>query len=373
MRCLAWTQRKRAEMFYWLAGELLGYADYLQVFRYLTTRAILSALTALAIGLVVGPKVIALLNRRDIGQPVYALGPERHQVKRGTPTMGGLAILFSLLASIVLWADLSNRYVGFSVLTLLAFGAIGAIDDVIKIRGASGRGLSARRKFLMQVVAAALISAGLYASALSAAETALIVPFFKNIAWPLGIWFVPLASLALVGSSNAVNLTDGLDGLVILPVAMVGAALGVIAYAVGHAEFARYLYLPHLPGTGELAVVCAGLFGASMGFLWFNAHPAQMFMGDVGSLALGALIGLLAVMVRHEIVFCVMAGVMLAETVSVILQVASFKLSGRRLFRMAPLHHHFELKGWPETHVVVRFWIVSLMLVLLGLMTLKLR
>ena len=360
-------------MLYWLVDIVTERLGVLRVFHYLTLRAILSALTALMIALVIGPRIIALLGRWNVGQPVYALGPQSHQEKRGTPTMGGVVILLSLLGSVALWADWSNRYVLFAALTTLAFGAIGFIDDFIKVRGHGRRGLRARVKFLLQTVVALLISVGLYASATSPAETALIVPFFKSVSVPLGIGFVLLSSLALVGSSNAVNLTDGLDGLVILPVVMVGAALGVIAYATGHAEFARYLYLPYLPAAGELVVVCAALFGAGLGFLWFNAHPAQVFMGDVGSLALGALLGVLAVMVRHEIVFCIMAGVMLAETVSVMLQVASFKLTGRRLFRMAPLHHHFELKGWPETHVVIRFWIISFVLVLLGLITLKLR
>ena len=360
-------------MLYWLIDVAADHVGALRVVQYLTLRAILAALTALAIGLIIGPRIIALLGRWNVGQPVYALGPKSHREKRGTPTMGGLIILLSLLASAAMWADWTNRYVGFAAATALAFGAIGFADDFLKVRRPGGRGLRARSKFALQTVAALSLSAGLYASAVSPAETALIVPFFKEVSVPLGLGFVLLSALAIVGSSNAVNLTDGLDGLVILPVVMVGAALGVIAYAMGHAEFSAYLYLPYLSSAGELVVVCAALFGAGLGFLWFNAHPAQVFMGDVGALALGALLGVLAVMVRHEIVFCVMAGVMLAETVSVMLQVASFKLTGRRLFRMAPLHHHFELLGWPESHVIVRFWIVSFVLVLLGLITLKLR
>jgi len=287
--------------------------------------------------------------------------------------MGGALILMSIFASTLLWSDLSNHYVWVVLAVTLAFGVVGWVDDYRKVVEKNSRGLPARWKYFWQSAAGLGAAIFLYQSGSSGAENELIVPFFKEVAMPLGVFYVVLAYLVIVGSSNAVNLTDGLDGLAIMPTVLVGGALGVIAYLVGNVQFADYLHIPYVEGAGELGVFCAALGGAGLGFLWFNTYPAQVFMGDVGALALGAALGVIAVIVRHEIVFFIMSGVFVLETVSVIIQVASFKLTGRRIFRMAPIHHHFELKGWPEPRVIVRFWIITVILVLFGLATLKLR
>jgi phospho-N-acetylmuramoyl-pentapeptide-transferase len=327
------------------------------VFGYITLRAILGALTALAISLLLGPSFI----------------PKSHFAKAGTPTMGGALILFSIVVSTLLWSDLANRFVWVVLLVTLAFGLIGWVDDYRKLVLKDSRGLAARWKYLAQSVAGLGAAIYLYSSAVEPAETELIVPFFKSVVLPLGMGYIVLTYFFIVGFSNAVNLTDGLDGLAIMPAVFISSALGIFAYATGHTVFSEYLAIPYISGTGELTIFCAALAGAGLGFLWFNTYPAQVFMGDIGALAMGAALGLIAVLVRQEIVFCLMAGVFVMETLSVILQVASFKLTGRRIFRMAPIHHHFELKGWPEPRVIVRFWIISVILVLAGLATLKIR
>ena len=359
---------------------LILLAEYLQQFdsgfgvvQYLTLRGIFSVMTALCISLLVGPWVIRKLNYHQVGQSIRDDGPQTHLVKAGTPTMGGTLILISICFSTLLWSDLSNRYVLAVLAVTVMFGAVGWVDDYRKVIEKNSKGLAARWKYFWQSVAAAAVVTALYVTATIPAETQLIVPFFKDVVIDLGWWYLILGYLVIVGSSNAVNLTDGLDGLAILPTVLVGSALGAIAYLSGHAEFSRYLHIPFIPGAGELVIFCGALGGAGLGFLWFNTYPAQVFMGDVGALALGAALGVIAIVTRHEIVFFIMAGIFVAETLSVILQVASFKLTGKRLFRMAPLHHHFELKGWPEPRVIVRFWIITVMLVLFGLATLKLR
>lgn len=359
---------------------LLILAEYLQtldpgffIFQFLTFRAILGALTALLFALLIGPYFIRRLTVHKIGQTVRDDGPQSHFSKQGTPTMGGALILVSMIFSTLLWGDLGNHYVWSVVIVTLAFGAVGWIDDYRKLRFGNSKGLSARAKFLMQSVIGALVVVYLYNAASLPEETALIVPFFKDVSWQLGLWFIPFTFLVLVGTSNAVNLTDGLDGLAILPAVMVAGALGIFAYVTGHVVFSSYLAIPYVPGVGELVVFCGSLVGAGLGFLWFNTYPAQVFMGDVGALALGAALALVAILVRQELVLLIMGGVFVMETVSVILQVASFKLTGRRLFKMAPIHHHFELKGWPEPRVIVRFWIITFILVLCGLATLKIR
>ena len=356
-----------------LADYLSQYYSPFFVVQYLTFRAILGVLTALGISLLVGPRMIRALNDLQIGQSVREDGPQSHLSKSGTPTMGGALILFAIVVSTLLWSDLGNRYVWVVLFTTIAFGVVGWIDDYRKIVEKNSQGLSARYKYFWQSVIAIGVSVFLYQTAAGGAELQLQVPFFKNIALALGPFFMVLTYFVIVGSSNAVNLTDGLDGLAIMPTVMICAALGIIAYLVGHVTFASYLHIPYISGAGEVVVFCGALCGAGLGFLWFNTYPAQVFMGDVGSLALGAALGVIAVIVRHEIVFFIMSGVFVLETVSVILQVASFKLTGKRIFRMAPIHHHFELKGWPEPRVIVRFWIITVMLVLFGLATLKLR
>ncbi|MBP8925197.1 MAG: phospho-N-acetylmuramoyl-pentapeptide-transferase [Pseudomonadales bacterium] len=356
-----------------LADWLSGYLSAFKVFQYLTFRGILGVLTALGITLMVGPAMIRKLNQYQIGQAVRSDGPQSHLGKAGTPTMGGALILVGIIASTLLWGDLGNRYVWLVVIVTAAFGAVGWVDDYRKVVEKDSRGLPARWKYLWQSVAGLGAAVYLYSTATVPAETALIVPFFKNVSISLGPAYLLLTYFVVVGSSNAVNLTDGLDGLAIMPSVMIAGALAVIAYAAGHIEFAGYLHIPHIPGAGELVVFCGALAGAGLGFLWFNTYPAMVFMGDVGALALGAALGLIAVIVRHEIVFFIMSGIFVIETLSVILQVVSFKTTGRRIFRMAPIHHHFELKGWPEPRVIVRFWIITVMLVLFGLATLKLR
>ncbi|MBC8007498.1 MAG: phospho-N-acetylmuramoyl-pentapeptide-transferase [Prolixibacteraceae bacterium] len=356
----------------WLADD--AHIRAFNVFNYITLRAVLATLTALLISFIVGPLMIRKLTAYKIGQSVRDDGPKSHLAKAGTPTMGGALILISITITTLLWADLDNRYVWVVLVVTLGFGIVGWIDDYRKVVHRNPKGLSARTKFFWQTVIGLAAAIYLATSATLPAQTELIVPFFKQVTYPLGIvGFVLMSYFVIVGTSNAVNLTDGLDGLAILPTVMVGSALGVFAYVAGNAIFSRYLGFPLIPGAGELTVICAALAGAGLAFLWFNAYPAEVFMGDVGALALGAALGTIAVVVRQEIVLFIMGGVFVVETLSVVLQVASFKLTGRRIFRMAPLHHHYELKGWKENQVVVRFWIITMMLVLVGLSTLKLR
>jgi phospho-N-acetylmuramoyl-pentapeptide-transferase len=343
------------------------------VFSYLTLRAILATMTALAIALLVGPALIRRLTRHQIGQRVRDDGPQTHLTKAGTPTMGGALILVAIAISTVLWADVRNRFVWIALGITIAFGLIGFYDDYLKLVVGNSRGLAPRYKYFWQSLAGLGAAIALYLTAQSPAETSLYVPFFKGVILPLGIGYVVLTYFVIVGTSNAVNLTDGLDGLAIMPATMVAGGLGVFAYLTGNTVFSGYLGIPYIEGVGEMLIFCATIVGAGLGFLWFNTYPAQVFMGDIGALALGAALGVVAIMVRQEIVLVVMGGVFVLETVSVILQVASFKLTGRRIFRMAPIHHHFELKGWAEPKVIVRFWIISLILVLAGLATLKLR
>jgi len=356
-----------------LANYLAMFDSGFGVFRYITLRTILAVLTALLLSFLVGPGMIRRLSRYKIGQTVRDDGPQSHLSKAGTPTMGGALILVAVAVSTLLWSDLGNRYVWIVLLTTLAFGAVGLWDDYKKLVLRDARGLAARWKYLWQSLFGLGAAYALYATAQVPAETQLFLPFLKDFALDLGPWFILLTYFVIVGSSNAVNLTDGLDGLAILPTVLVAGALGIFAYVSGHARFAEYLLIPHLPGVGELAIFAGALVGAGLGFLWFNAYPAQVFMGDVGALALGAALGVLAVATRQEVTLFIMGGVFVMETVSVMLQVASFKLTGKRIFRMAPLHHHFELKGWPEPRVIVRFWIITVILVLVGLASLKIR
>ncbi|MEX2365334.1 MAG: phospho-N-acetylmuramoyl-pentapeptide-transferase [Pseudohongiellaceae bacterium] len=360
-------------MLLWLTNYLAQYYSGFLVFQYLTVRGILGILTALILSLVIGPYMIRRLNYHQIGQVIRDDGPQTHLSKAGTPTMGGALILISIIISSLLWSDLSNTYVWVVLLVTALFGTIGWIDDYRKVFEQNPKGLSPRWKFFWQSVIGASAAIYLYTTAQTPAETELIIPFFKSIAIPLGYFYIILTYLIVVGFSNAVNLTDGLDGLAILPSVMVGSALGIIAYLSGHSEFSVYLGIPYIAGAGELGIFCGALAGAGLGFLWFNTYPAQVFMGDVGALALGAALGIVGVIVRHEIVLIIMGGVFVMETLSVVLQVASFKLTGKRIFKMAPLHHHFELKGWPEPRVIVRFWIITVILVLVGLATLKIR
>ena len=385
-----------------LAQWLQNDYGFLRVFNYLTFRAVMASLTALVIGLGFGPWVIRRLTELKVGQAVRSYGPQTHLVKAGTPTMGGVLVLIGIAVSTLLWADWGNRFIWIVLLVTLGYGAVGWVDDYRKVVHRDPKGMSSREKFFWQTVIGLFAAAYL---AFSVSETSnmrvlelfmewvrsglslnlpakshLIVPFFKEISYPLGVFgFIILTYLVIVGSSNAVNLTDGLDGLVIMPVVLVGSALGVFAYVMGSAVYSKYLLFPHIPGAGDLLIFCSAMAGAGLAFLWFNAHPAQVFMGDVGALALGGALGTIAVIVRQEIVLFIMGGIFVAETVSVMLQVTWFKFTkkrygeGRRLFRMAPLHHHFELSGWKETQVVVRFWVITMMLVLIGLSTLKLR
>ncbi len=359
---------------------LLLLADYLSqfysgfgVFRYITLRGIMGILTALGISLFLGPWLIRRLKEKQIGQAVRDDGPQSHLSKAGTPTMGGALILLSIAISTLLWSDLSSRYVWVTLIVTLIFGAVGWVDDWRKVVEKNPRGLPARWKYFWQSIGGVGAAVVLYMTAQSPVETQLILPFFKDVAIDLGIFFIVFTYFVIVGSSNAVNLTDGLDGLAIMPTVMVAAALAVFAYLSGHAQFANYLHIPYVAGSGELIIFCGAIVGAGLGFLWFNTYPAQVFMGDVGALSLGAALGVVAVIVRQELVLVIMGGVFVMETISVILQVASFKLTGRRIFRMAPIHHHFELKGWPEPRVIVRFWIITVVLVLIGLASLKIR
>lgn len=359
---------------------LLVLAEYLQqfysgfnVFQYLTLRAILGTITALVLSLVIGPMMIRKLTSYKIGQQVRNDGPQTHLSKAGTPTMGGALILVSVAISTVLWSDLSSEKVWVTLIVTLLFGLIGGVDDYKKLIYGSSKGLAARAKYFWQTVIGLGAAVVIFKIAETPAETTLIMPFLKDVLVPMGWSFVALTYFVIVGSSNAVNLTDGLDGLAIMPTVMVAGALAVFAYLTGHVTFAGYLGIPYISGIGELTIFCGTLVGAGLGFLWFNTYPAQVFMGDVGALSLGAALGVVAVLVRQELVLLIMGGVFVMETVSVILQVSSYKLTGRRIFRMAPLHHHFELKGWPEPRVIVRFWIITVVLVLIGLASLKLR
>lgn len=356
-----------------LSEWLAQFNDGFNVIQYITLRAIFAALTSLVACLVFGPVMIRWLQSASIGQSVRDDGPSTHLSKSGTPTMGGAMILVAVGISVLLWSDLSVRYVWVVLFVTAAFGAIGWVDDYRKVLLKNSDGLSAPAKFFWQSVAAFAAAAFIYSTARSAAEVSLLIPYLKDVTVYLGLLFIPFAFFVIVGSSNAVNLTDGLDGLAIMPSVMVAAALGLFAYVTGHAVFSKYLGIPGIPGVGELTVFCSSLVGAGLGFLWFNTYPAQVFMGDVGALAIGAALGVIAVLVRQELVFFIMGGVFVMETVSVFLQVASYKLTGKRIFRMAPIHHHFELKGWPEPRVIVRFWIITFILVLVGLASLKIR
>ena len=389
-------------MLLWLAQYFQQDVGPLRVFNFITFRAMFATMTALAIGLLAGPSVIRMLARLKVGQAVRHDGPQSHLVKNGTPTMGGVLVLISIGVSTLLWCDLSNRFIWVVLVVTLGFGAIGWVDDYRKVVFKNPEGMSSKEKYFWQsligILAAlylafsvsaptntkvwelflAWVQSGLNLSLPPKAD--LIVPFFKTVSYPLGVWgFIALTYFVIVGTSNAVNLTDGLDGLAIMPTVMVGTALGLFAYLTGSANYSRYLFIPHIPGAGELIIFCGAMAGAGLAFLWFNAHPAQVFMGDVGALALGGALGTIAVIVRQEVVLFIMGGIFVVETLSVMLQVTYFKYTkrrfgtGRRILLMAPLHHHFEQKGWKETQVVVRFWIITMMLVLFGLSTLKLR
>lgn len=360
-------------MLIWLAEWLTQFESGFNVFSYLTLRAILSTLTALGIAIVIGPRMIRWLQRMQIGQTVRDDGPQSHLSKSGTPTMGGVLILAAILISCLLWADLTNKYVLVTLFVVVSFGILGFVDDYRKVVRKDPKGLIARWKYFWQSVIAIGVAFFLFYTTTSPAETQLIVPFFKEVLPQLGILYLVMTYFVIVGTSNAVNLTDGLDGLAIVPTILVAGAFAIFAYTMGNANFSDYLNIPFIPMTSELVIVCTAIVGAGLGFLWFNTYPAQVFMGDVGSLSLGATLGVLAVLVRQEIVLFIMGGIFVIETLSVILQVWSFKTRGKRIFRMAPIHHHFELKGWPEPRVIVRFWIISLILVLVGLATLKLR
>ncbi|CEN56571.1 phospho-N-acetylmuramoyl-pentapeptide-transferase [Candidatus Methylopumilus turicensis] len=364
------------ELARWLAHDIHGF----NVFNYITLRAVLATMTALAISFVIGPKLIRKLTEYKVGQSVRDDGPQTHLIKAGTPTMGGALILVAIAISTLLWADLSNRYVWVVLFTTLGFGIIGFVDDWRKVVYRNPKGLSAKAKYFWQSAIGFGVAIYLVQTASIPAETTLYVPFFKHLVFPMSaVGFVVLTYLVLVGSSNAVNLTDGLDGLAIMPTLMISAALAIFAYVTGHLFFSKYLGIPYVPGAGELMVFCAAMSGAGLGFLWFNAYPAEVFMGDVGALALGAALGAVAVIVRQEIILFVMGGVFVVETLSVAIQVTYFRYTkkkygeGRRIFLMAPLHHHYEQKGWKETQVVVRFWIITMMLVLVGLASLKIR
>jgi phospho-N-acetylmuramoyl-pentapeptide-transferase len=360
-------------MLLWLSEYLSQFYSGFNVFQYLTLRTILGVLTSLFISLLVGPYLIRRLDEYQVGQSVRDDGPESHLSKTGTPTMGGLLILISIAFSTLSWADLSNRFIAVVLLVTLAFGVIGWVDDYRKVVENNPKGLPARYKYFWQSIVGLVAAVFLYVNAASPAETQLIIPFIKDVTINLGWMYVVLSYFVIVGSSNAVNLTDGLDGLAILPTVLVSGALMIFAYTAGHVYFSEYLGIPYIKGVGEVSIFCASIVGAGLGFLWFNTYPAQVFMGDIGALALGAALGIVAIVVRQELVLFLMGGVFVMEALSVILQVGSYKLTGKRIFHMAPLHHHFELKGWPEPRVIVRFWIITVILVLIGLASLKVR
>ncbi|MDY6321518.1 MAG: phospho-N-acetylmuramoyl-pentapeptide-transferase [Succinivibrio sp.] len=356
-----------------LSEWLSSYVDAFRVFSYLTFRAIMALFTALGISLALGPRVINWLHVLHFGQPVRDDGPQTHLKKQGTPTMGGVLIIGTIAVTVLLWCRLDNVYVWYALITLIVYAAIGFADDYLKVIRHDPHGLRAKYKYFWQSAAALGIACAIYGTAKSPAETTLVVPFFKNLMPDIGFLIIPLAYLVLTGSSNAVNLTDGLDGLAIITTVTVAAGLGIVAWATSNVNIAEYLYIPYVPKAAELTMVCTAIVGAGLGFLWYNTYPAEIFMGDVGSLALGAGLGVISVLIRQEFLLVIMGGIFVMETVSVILQVGSFKLTGRRIFRMAPLHHHFEKGGWPEPRVMARFWIITLVLVLIGLITLKLR
>lgn len=360
-------------MLYSILYSLHDWFSPLNVFRYITFRSSLAVLTAMVFSLLLGPWIIEKLKRLSMTQQIRDDGPKAHTGKAGTPTMGGLLIILSILLSIFMWGDLKNVYIWTMIIALAGFGGIGFIDDYLKIEKRNHRGLRAYQKFGMQIALALLIGVFLYMNPKDAYADVLSIPFFKKWLFDLGLLYIPFSVLVMVGSSNAVNLTDGIDGLAIGLIAVAVLANGVLVYISGHKGLAQYLQVLYLPGTGELTVFCGAMFGAALGFLWFNSYPADVFMGDVGSLGLGGSLGTLAVITKHEIVLAIVGGIFVIETISVMLQVASFKLTGKRIFKMAPIHHHFELKGWPEPKVIVRFWVVGIMLALLSLATLKVR
>ena len=359
-------------MFLLFSNDLIELLSAFNALTYITTRGILSALTALTVSFLIGPVLIRKLSFNEIGESIRADGPKSHAVKQGTPTMGGVLILFSITFSTVIWGDLTNRYVINALILMNLFGLIGFLDDYMKLNKIKN-GLQASIKILMQLFLALISVLVLYYYTQSPIETELVIPYTNNLTIQMGIFFIPFAILVIVGSSNAVNLTDGLDGLAIMPTVMIAAALGIFSYVAGNIYFADYLGVPYIRDTGEVFIFCAAIAGSGLGFLWFNTYPAQVFMGDVGALSLGAALGVVSVIVRQELVLLIMGGIFVLETVSVMLQVVSFKLTGKRMFNMAPIHHHFELKGWAEPKVIVRFWIITVMLVLVGLTSLKLR
>ena len=360
-------------MLLYLTQYLAQFESGFNVFNYLTMRAIMGALTALVISFIIGPRMIKRLQVNQLGQPVREEGPDTHLLKSGTPTMGGALILAAISISTVLWADLENIYVWIVLFVTLSFGVIGYVDDYKKLILQDPAGISAKQKLFWQSSAAIIAAIALYVTATDEVQTSLLIPYFKDLAIPLGMFQVVVTYFFIVGFSNAVNLTDGLDGLAIMPTVLVGGALGIFGYVTGNINFSDYLGIPYVAGTGEMLVFCTAMAGAGLGFLWFNTYPAQVFMGDIGALSLGAALGAVAVIVRQEIVLAIMGGIFVMETLSVMIQVASFKMTGRRVFRMAPIHHHFELKGWAEPKVIVRFWIITVILVLIGLASLKIR
>lgn len=360
-------------MIVWLAELLSSHYTFFNVLTYLSVRMVFAVLTALAFSLWAGPKLIRYLQSQQIGQVVRDDGPESHFSKAGTPTMGGVLILAAIVLSTLLWARLDNLYVWVVLFTTVAFGAIGFMDDYLKVVRKHPDGLIARWKYFWQSITGLAIGLLLYMTASGDAQLTLVVPFFKEYMPYLGLLFIPLVYFTIVGSSNAVNLTDGLDGLAIMPTVMVASAFALVAYLTSHVNYSHYLFIPYIPQASELVIICGTIAGAGLGFLWFNTYPAQVFMGDVGSLALGAILGVIAVLVRQEFLLVIMGGIFVLETVSVILQVGSYKMRKQRIFRMAPIHHHYEKKGWPEPRVIVRFWIITIVLVLIGLVTLKVR
>lgn len=360
-------------MLVWLAEYLVRYFTFFNVFSYSTVRSIFALLTALTISLLMGQRVMDWLNKLQIGQVVRNEGPQSHFIKHGTPTMGGILIVSAITVTVLLWANLKNPYVWISLFVLLGYATIGFIDDYFKIVRKNTHGLIARWKYFWQSVIALIAAFILYGFGKDTTVTQLVLPFFKDVMPQLGLWFILLTYFVVVGAGNAVNLTDGLDGLAIMPTVLVAGGFALVAWATGNYHFAQYLQIPHIKYGSELMIVCMAIVGAGLGFLWFNTYPAMVFMGDVGSLALGGILGIISVLLRQEFLLLIMGGIFVMETLSVILQVASYKLRGKRIFLMAPIHHHYELKGWPEPRVIVRFWIISLMLVMIGLLTLKLR